>query len=247
MFTKIKFGVLVVFAVMSLLSCNRENTPIQAEDAMGYMPMTVGKYIVYKLDSTNYVGYNLNPVLSSHFAKDEVTSKTTDNLGRESFRVVRFIKKNLSDAWVAAATMMVTPLPKSIEVIDNNLRFIKLMNPVTSTFSWKGNSYIETQGAYSDYKYLEDWEYQYDSIRLEKKYNNLIFPETITVRQADLTSGILNNPAAYSEKNYSVEVYARNVGLVYKDFLHWVYQPQIGSTPAYRIGYGIRLTIIDKN
>lgn len=85
--------VAVIFATI-LVSCNKENKFLEADDAKSYIPLTIGKYITYKLDSTNYIGYTTTPTLSSYFAKDEVTEKITDNLGRESYRIVRFIKKN---------------------------------------------------------------------------------------------------------------------------------------------------------
>jgi hypothetical protein len=52
------------------------------------------------------------------------------------------------------------------------------------------------------------------------------------------------DPIQYNEKNYSVEVYAKGVGLIYKNFLHYVWQP----TPSGRYqddSYGIRLNLID--
>lgn len=242
---------LVVMLSSILLSCKQSET-LQYEDAKDYYPMTVGKFITYKLDSTNYIGFNVNPVISSYFAKDSIEAKITDNLGRQSYRIVRYMRKLATDAWVPNSTYMVTVLDKSIEVVDNNMRFIKLQNPIRDLFSWKGNSYIESSGAFSQFQYLFDWEYQYAGIKEAKTYTVAgnpakTFNETVTVNQADATDGIPTDPNGYSERNYSVEVYAKGVGLVYKDFLHWTYQPPSGPTPGYRTGYGIKLTVIANN
>ncbi len=243
------FNLLVVaIFFITAIGCNKKNEYLEREDPTLYYPTKIGKFITYKVDSTNYTGYTTTGVVATYYAQDLVEAKITDNLGRESYRVIRYYKKNLTDpSWVPNSTYLVTPLEKSIETIENNMRFIKLQGPITPTFTWKGNTHIETSGAYSNVAYLYDWEYQYDSIKAEKKYVQFTFPETITVRQADATDGIVTDPNGYSERNYSVEVYAKNTGLVYKDFLHWSYQPPNGGVPGYKSGYGIRLSIIDKN
>jgi hypothetical protein len=225
-----KIGLVTLISIV-LFSC-KESEVLQFEDAKEYLPMVVGKSITYKLDSTNYIGYTVNPTISSYYVKDSVEAKITDNLGRPSFRVVRYLTKLLTNpTWTPISTMMVTVLDKSIEVNENNLRYIKLQNPVKQDFSWKGNS----------------WEYQYNAIKDSKTYNTLTFPETVTVNQADATDGIPTDPNGYSERNYSIEVYAKTVGLVYKEFLHWSYQPPSGTTPGYRSGYGIKLSVVAKN
>jgi hypothetical protein len=186
--------------------------------------------------------------ITTYFARDVIDAAVTDNLGRPAFRVIRYRKKLLTDlAWTPMSTYWITPLDKSIEVNENNLRFIKLQNPVREAFSWKGNTYIETSGQYSSFQYLFEWEYQYSGIKESKTYGTMNFPETITVNQADATDGIVTDPNGYSERNYSVEVYAKGTGLVFKDFLHWSYQPPSGNVPGYRSGYGIKLSIVDKN
>ena len=35
--------------------------------------------------------------------------------------------------------------------------------------------------------------------------------------------------------------------LIHKDFLHWIYQPPQNNNPGFRSGYGIKLTMIDRN
>ena len=59
---------------------------------------------------------------------------------------------------------MVVPTENSIEYVENNLRFLKLRCRLKQDFSWKGNSYIDTYSTDSDVKYLDDWDYIYDSI-----------------------------------------------------------------------------------
>ena len=55
------------------------------------------------------------------------------------------------------------------------------------------------------------------------------------------------DPNSYSEINNGSEKYAKGIGMVYRDFLHVEYQPPTPGRGAYRLGYGVRLTMIDHN
>ena len=121
---------------------------------------------------------------------------------------------------------MVVPTTNSIEYIENNLRFLKLELPIKQDFSWKGNSYIDTYSINSDVKYLDDWDYIYDSIDVPLTINSLTIDSTIKVSERDEFLG--QDPSIpgtqYAEKNYAVEKYGKGIGLIYREFLHWEYQ-----------------------
>ena len=39
----------------------------------------------------------------------------------------------------------------------------------------------------------------------------------------------------------------KGIGLIYREFLHWEYQGAQPGRPAYYLGYGVKLTMIDHN
>ena len=52
----------------------------------------------------------------------------------------------------------------------------------------------------------------------------------------------------FGSTNYSIEKYAKGVGLVYKEFIMWDYQPNPGGVGgAYKAGFGIKMWMIDHN
>ena len=141
---------------------------------------------------------------------------------------------------------MVVPTESSIEYLENNLRFIKLKLPVKQDFSWKGNSFIDTRSEFSDLKHLDDWDYTYDSIGIPLTINTLNIDSTIKVMERDEFLGqapSLPN-TEYAEKTYSVEKYAKGIGLIYRQFLHWEFQSVNNNSYT---GYGIKMTITDYN
>ena len=135
----------------------------------------------------------------------------------------------------------------SAEFIENNLRYLKMKAPVRNGFNWKGNSYIDTYSLNSDVKYLDDWDYTYDSVDVKLTLGALTVDSTLKVAQRDEIIGNPNDANSYSETNYGAEKYAKGIGLIYRKFLHVEYQPPTPGRGGYKQGYGIKLTMIDHN
>ena len=185
----------------------------------------------------------------SYEAKYVVDSLITDNLGRPAYRIFRFLRKSAPDAWVPSGTFMAVNTINRLEFIENNLRYIKLELPVKDGFSWKGNSYIDTYSLNSELKYLDDWDYVYDSVGAPATVGTFNLDNTVTVHQRDEINGEPGIDTAYSEINFSEEKYAKDIGLVYRKFFHSEYQPATINTTGFIAdgSYGITLTMIDHN
>jgi hypothetical protein len=86
----------------------------------------------------------------------------------------------------------------TIQWVENNLRYVKLMQPVFNTKNWDGNIF----------NILTSWNYSYSD--LERNFDNefLNIQNTIKVNQRDLVN-ILQSERAW-------EIYGKSVGLVYK-------------------------------
>jgi hypothetical protein len=216
-----------------------------------YLNLQVGKHIIYRLDSTQFINFGQTTIHVYYQAKDEIDAEIVDNLGRPAFRVVRYLRDTAGiTAWTPNSTYMIVPTDHVVEVIEDNFRYQKLRLPVNEGFNWKGNTYISlySNDLSWEFRYLDDWDYTYENINTPYTvFNNQVVDSTITINQRDEISGHPTDPNYYSEVNYSVEVYGKSIGLVYKDFLHWEYQPPTGGNPGYKIGYGIKLNMISHN
>ncbi len=231
-------------------SCKKETEKFVSTEVTDYYPLEIGKYITYDLDSTvYYINFGQQANVINYQVQDRVDAQISDNQGRPAYRILRFIRKDASQQWVPNNTFMVVPTANSIEFIENNLRYLKLEQPVKQDFSWKGNSFIDTYSNYTDVKYLEDWDYVYDSINVPLIINSLAIDSTIKVFERDEFLG--QDPSIpgtqYAEKNYAVEKYGKGIGLIYREFLHWEYQGTQPGRPAYYVGYGVKLSMIDHN
>ncbi len=242
-------NILIALSLLVLVaaSCKKQTEEFNTPAISDYAPLTPGKYITYRLDSTVfYKNFGTTTDVFTYEVKHLVDAAITDNLGREAYRIIRYIRKNSSDAWVPDNTFMAVNTGTSYEFLENNLRFLKLKQPVTNSFSWKGNTFIDTYSQFSNLKYLDDWDYVYDSVNTPMTLGAFNLPNTIKVDQRDEVIGNPSDPASYSEINYSSENYAQGIGLVYRRFLHQEYQPPT-SGPGYKLGYGVTMTMTDHN
>lgn len=241
---------LMCMIFVGLISCKKSFDVISSEEVSNYIPLQVGKYIIYQLDSTVYTNLGSTKEIHSYIIKDTIQSITTDNLGRKAYRILRF-QRSSSDTnnWTHLDAYLAIADSTSLEWIESNKRFIKMKAPIKNGFSWKGNSYINTI-SFPDATFLNGWTYTYDKINTPLKLNNIIIPSTISILQNNDTIGNPSNKKVYSEINYSKEIYGRNIGLIFKEFTHQVWQPGNANNPSgyfEESSYGIKFSILRHN
>lgn len=238
---------IILLIVCTIIAGCSKNETINSTNIYELYPLKVGKVFYYRLDSTVLTNFNQNLTTKSYHAKDSVDAEFLDNEGRKTFRMYRYLRDTLNiKPWQYTTTYIVTFNVNKIEVLENNLRFVVLTNLPTETNSWKGTQYINTI-APSPFAYFYDWNFQYQNIAQPFFVKKGMISDTYTVFQQDETLPNLPfNSNNYQERSFSKEVYAKNIGLIYKEFLRWVYQPPTAINKYYQEGsYGIKLSLID--
>ena len=241
------FLLLILIVAVIFNACKKSTDTLAVASVSEYYPLQVGKYITYNLDSTIFINFGTAQAVVKYQVKHQIDALITDNLGRPAYRVIRYIRKTAANPWVPDNTFMAVQTDFAVEFIENNMRFLKLKGPVRDAFTWKGNSYIDTYSLNSTVKYLDDWDYAYDSVNVKQTIGTFTFDSTLKVAQRNEIIGNLTDPNSYSEINFGAEKYAKGTGLVYRNFLHVEYQPPTPGRGAYRVGYGVKMTIIDHN
>lgn len=241
-------GLLLMIACIT--GCEKSDPLTTAGQVSDYYPLQTGRNITYRLDSTVYIALNTIRTTRSYIVQDRVEAETKDNLGQKAFVVRRWIRSNADTTqWTGNAAYMVVPLRQSIEIIDNNLRYIRMQEPLRNNFTWKGNRYINTLTD-PQLQYLDDWTYTYEKTAQPYTVGTRTFSETVTVKQRDEVINDPNDKTKLFSVSRSVEVYAKGVGLVYRDFLHETWQPPNASSASGYFesnSYGIRLTFLNHN
>jgi hypothetical protein len=245
-------GLLLLFGAQA---CNDKKIDLQSPTLEEYFPMQAGKYITYRLDSTVTTQFGSDTTVRSYRFRDRFDALITDGEGRPAWRVYRTISNVAGTSpYVPNNTFTATPVNGDwVEWNENNLRFMKLRFPILEGFTWPGNSFIDASSINSPVRYLEGWNYVYENIGQPITINGKTYNNTLTVLQRNevVPEGPFN-PNFFKQWDYSIEVYASGIGLIYKNFDHKVWQPPTPPPDArpgfYEDGsYRVVLSIIDHN
>lgn len=202
-----------IFAIMALLiSCKKDATVAPPDLGYNYYPGTIKSYVIYDVDSIVYRQIQGDTLKYKFQIKEVMDTLMTDNQNRPTIKIIRY-KKNysptipysamtwtLQDVWVANKTN------RDVEVVEENIRYTKLAFPAKNGLTWNGTAQADTT----------EQDYTYTSYDSPLTLNGNSFDKTLTVQQH------LDTNALYYQNYY--EQYARNVGLVYKQFVNYVYK-----------------------
>jgi hypothetical protein len=242
---------LLAITTLTLFSCSNKTEEFVTEQLSDYLPLQPGKYITYRLDSLVFTNFGTVAVTRRYQMKHVVDAQITDNLGRPSFRVYTYIRDSAgTQPWSASGSYFITPLATQTEVIDDNLRVIKLHLPIKEGYQWKGNSYLPNDPYYPSYdllnnSYIKDWDFTYDIFEPAASYRGNNYTNVFTVLHQDDSQNLpVTNINVFAYKTLSLEKYSKTVGLVYRKFEIWDYQTD--PTDHYT-GFGITMWMIDHN
>jgi hypothetical protein len=168
--------------------------------------------------------------------KDVVGEEFVDIQGRKSFLMKRYIRKNETQSWVEKLSFYVTSTNLNVEQVEDNLRFIKMVFPVKPNVKWLGNAYISTQFN-PELQWLnnKNWIYRYQDLSKPFSTGFINFDSTASIQQVNDYTGDSISINNYSDLTFGKEVYAKHVGLIYKQIIYWVYQVNI----KYRKGFSV--------
>lgn len=239
----------LLFIVILFTACKKESEEFKTIPISDYAPLTVGKYVTYSLDSLVYINFGATEAHRFYEVKYLTADSLTDILGRKAFRIVRYIRTLPNGTFTPDNTFLAVNTGTTFEFTENNLRYLKLTQPIKNGRSWKGNSAIDVTSVGSDLQYLADWDYTYSDVEQPKKVGTFNLSNTITINQRDESVNLPVIPAGQpnqtniASKDFSKEIYAKGIGLVQKEFVHFEYQL---AFPGY-IGYGVKLVMVDHN
>ncbi|WP_121357389.1 hypothetical protein [Flavisolibacter nicotianae] len=246
---------LPLLALFLLASCKKESESLQSEAVSDYLPAQTGKYRIYRLDSTLFTSFGTVTTVRSYQEKHLVDQSITDAAGRPAYRVFRYLRDAAgTEGWQAAGSYAIVPGTASVEVVENNLRFVKLTSPISQDKTWKGNRYLPADPYSAFYGFsnddnMADWDYTYTGTGETLTLNGQTYNDVLTVQEADESvNAPVTQPSAYGYMNYAVDKYAKGLGLVYQELTMWEYQPNTTSGGnGYKTGFGVKRSLIDHN
>lgn len=220
MFRSGSFPFLLVL-LLCVGSCRPVSDPIPS--GSDYFPLETGQYVIYNVEENQYALSATAPVLRAYQLKELVGASYTDVTGQRAYRLLRYRRSVEGQPWQADSVWSARLVDSEAIRTENGIDFIKLQFPVSDRLRWNGNGYnavgedeYEAQNSGQAYRVLDKQ-----------------FPETVTV--------VAQQDSTLLAQDKRIEVYARQVGLIYKERIQFQY---CSSTPAcigsYQIDYGIR-------
>ncbi len=243
---KILLALLSVVCSVAFVNCKKSSSSAPVADpTMNYFPTTFGKYVIYNVDSVYYDPAKCKTTEKISQLRYSVSDTFRDDQFRLSYIMDVFTRANSTAAWTAQGVVYLTNTGSTLEYVQSGLRTIKLVFPVTSTQTWLGNSLISTND--SNYMFLNNWSYSYQNIGSSYNTSYENFANTVTVLENNETisnTGSNSDAVPYSLQSYAKEVYAYNVGLIYRETKYLTYSAKKGNCVG---GYTLVMQAIDHN
>jgi len=199
--------------LITFTACEADIEPSDVDFGYDYFPMTPDRWIEYDVDSVMYSDFLTGGIDTlSYQVREEYSEPFEDIEGRDAITVKRYVRSDESTSWqnITPTVWYAVRDSQQVEWVAGSLRFIKLVFPIQANAKWAGNAYLNTD--LDDLEDYENWQYTYNQVGESQMINSMSFDETTTVLQQDYEDLIY--------KSYSEEVYAKNVGLVYKE--QWI-------------------------
>lgn len=199
-------------SVLIIASCKRENPNFSLNYQYNYYPLDSGHYVIYNVDSIQYNFNGIETIDTIRYQEMQVIADTFyDNQGRLNYYVNNYRRADITQTWFFDRRWYACRTSTNLQLVEDDLRFIKLVFPPKANESWNGNSYIPSNYffVYNDqYGVFNNWNYFYENIDTTYNINNLILNNSIIVSEVSDTNLV--------SETLRTEVYAPNIGLIYQ-------------------------------
>ena len=198
----LKIILLYIVANLAFVACHKENEiPADIEFASDkqYFPLETGKTLIYKVTEISIDKPSDYYDTAIYYLRERTDIPFIDNEGDTAYRIERYKSPTqnynwkISDVWEAKLTTY------TAEKVEENQRFIKIKFPLAEGKNWNGNLKNE----------LADKNSTITSLSARYQNGNITLDSCLSITRDSSVSQI--------SKVYDAEIYARNIGLVYKE------------------------------
>jgi hypothetical protein len=198
----------------------KKKTAAAPDIGLEYFPVEEKKWIEYDVDSIAYLQLpTVDTIIKKFRIKEQIDSAFYDNQNRLTYKIYRF-KKNYDSIipysqmnWILQDVWSMNKTNVTAEVVEENVRYIKLVFPLKKDKAWNGNAQNT----------LGEWNYEcikYDESFIQGSFS---FENYLEVQQKYF-------PTLIHHQEYR-EGYVKGIGMIYKEITDIKSQNNIGSIP----------------
>jgi len=199
-----RFGLLYFLVFILLVNSCSEHEPTQPDMGFEYFPLKVGSYSIYEVDETK-ISSSVESK-ASYEIKITVIDSVVSTSGETTYILKREKRSDQSGSWEGLDAWSAKMINNRIVQNEGNVLFVKLLFPPSVDLSWDGNEFNDLPFNNQVFYDGEDIPFVISSIT----------EDALVVIQSDR----LDTFTGVDERK---EMYARNVGLIYKEVRQLVY------------------------
>jgi hypothetical protein len=206
-----------IFALFFLFSCGKNETETLPNRGADYYPLALGNTAIFDLDSVIYDPVSLTVSRIDTYrwqAREILTDTFRPKAGNLSYIIDRAIRPKTTSDWLSTETFSTALTPDYVLLSENNLTYIKFPTYFDTGTTWNGNVFNDTTKIIIAgellYPFSKKWTFEVLSYGKPEKIGAKDYADVLTVRAQ-------SDPNIFTEKRYSLEKYAKGVGLVYRE------------------------------
>ena len=200
---------LFIYILLCLSACQSPAPETLVSDRE-YFPLETGRYIIYDVEEQQYA-LNAAPIRGTYQVKELTGNSYTDATGQPTFRLLRYRRSTDAQPWQADSVWAMRVESSEAIRTENGRDFVQLVFPVGEALRWDGNRRNN----------LGPQTYSTRNAGQLFSVSGKMFSQTVTVQT--------NPDSTLVSRHKNVAVYARQVGLIYRERTNLTY---CTATPA---------------
>jgi hypothetical protein len=196
-----------VCIVAFVAACNQNKAGEDINPGYDFFPLEKGRYVIYDIE--NIVHNVIGTTDTFNYQIKEVIGDTISATDKSpfSYQLLRYKRTKNTDSWMLDSVWSIWRNANVLVKNENGEKFIKLSFPLKNAQKWNGNAYNNRDDDTYEVRLLGNRQY----------VNGLFYDNTVTIMQND------SLPLNYVNRDYRVEYYAKNIGLIYKEWQIYTY------------------------
>jgi len=223
LFKSVRYPLFLLFIIIGLSACTEKISLAGDDLGQAYFPVKVGNYWIYEVSETKVLNNQYDSI--TYQVKELIDTVFRNQANELTYRVIKSRRANSSQSWGNDTLYTINPNALNIQVTRDNKRSIALVFPVAEGKEWNVNAF----------NIAEEHEYFYQDVNQPLTFQGQSYDRTLKVIQGQPNEVVLDD---------RFEVYAYNVGLIYKKFQFYEYTPSqiTGEVDKTKIATGTKRT-----
>ena len=212
-------SILAIFGLFSFIitACGSNESETLPNRGKEYYPLTIGQTAIFDLDSVIYDPLPTGIKIDTYRwqAREVLSDTARAKTGQLTYIIDRSIKTAASLNWTPRETFGASLTGDYALLSENNLTYIKFPTYFDVGTNWDGNIFndvstkLDVAGEILE-PFSKRWTFEVISYGKAEKIGTKDYPDVLTIRAQ-------SDPAILTEKRYSLEKYAKGVGLVHRE------------------------------